>query len=173
MPLTRKQKKEIVSELKEKFDQNKSVVITDYTGVTAEELRELRRQFYEKNCDYQVVKKTLLKLALEEADIEGLNPEELEGQIGIGISEDEVTAPKLVHKFGQEHNYELIIDGLLNQEKAGKETMEKLAQLPGKQQLQANLVGSLNAPIANLRNTLAGNLNKLTAILKARQEKLA
>lgn len=173
MPLTREQKEEIVSELKEKFENNKSIVITDYTGVTAEELRDLRRRFYEENCDYKVVKKTLLELALKEADTEKVDPAELEGQIAVGISADEVTAPKLIHEFAEENDYELIIDGILNQEKADKETMLKLAQLPGKEKLQADLVGSLNAPITNLRNVLAGNLNKLTAILRARKEKLA
>jgi len=172
MPLTRDQKDKIVTELSKLLEKKKSAVITDFTGITAEKMAGLRRKLHEANCEYTVIKKTLLDIALEEADQPEIDSTQLEGQIAIAISpDDEVKPAKIIYDFAEENDLDMILNGIVEDEEKGKEQMVKLAQLPSKDQLQAQLVGSLKSPLAGLNNALSGNLRRLCMTLKAKAEK--
>lgn len=171
MPLTRDQKEKIVTDLSKLLRNKTSAVITDFTGTKAEQMAQLRRKLHEAGCDYSVVKKSLLDISLTEADQPEIDTESLEGQIAIATSpDDEVTPAKIIYEFAKDHNLEMILKGIVGEEEKRKEQMVQLAQLPSKDELQAQLVGSLKSPLVGLENILSANTRKLCMVLRAKAE---
>ena len=96
--LTRQDKENIVAELSEALKASPAAVIADFKGVTANDMVALKRELRENGGTFQVIKKTLLALALKENNIE-LDPKSIDGQIAISVSPDEVTSAKILDKI--------------------------------------------------------------------------
>ena len=93
------QKKAIVSEIKEKFENAKSVVLFDARGLKVSEVNELRRALRESGYEYKVYKNTLTKRAVESA---GIDLEQyLEGPTAISFSQDELAPVKIISDFAK------------------------------------------------------------------------
>ena len=95
---TRQAKETLVAELVEKIKSSKAVVYANYKGVTVKDLTGMRKELAKSGSSWQVMKKTLLNIALKEAGVEG-NVRELPGQIGVAFSADEVAAAKTLADF--------------------------------------------------------------------------
>jgi len=166
MALTKKQKEQIVKKLAEDIQNAKSFVISDYNGLTVNDTQELRQKAKEQGVKFQAVKKTLLKLALEQAKVEGLDPKELEGSLSIAMGlEDEVAPAKVVAEFAKEHEEVKILSGMLDSKLMTQEEVIALSKIPSKEELLAKVVGSINAPVSGFVNVLAGNLRGLVNVL--------
>lgn len=165
--LTRLQKEELVKNLSETIKGGKVVIFSDYAGTTVSKMKDLRDELRKTDSSYKITKKKLIDLALKDAGIEA-SVLDLEGQIGIAIGKgDEVTAAKVLAKFAKENKNFKILQGVLeNKVISGKEVLS-LATLPGKDELLAKLVGTINAPVSGFVNVLAGNLRNLVGVLKA------
>lgn len=169
--LKKDQKKEIVKSLSESIKSSKSVVFSDYKGLKVKDMTGLRKELRKSKSDFRVFKKTLLKIALKEAGIE-LDTKKLEGQVAVTISQaDEVAPAKVIAAFAKKNENLKIVGGLLDLKEMSMEEMVALAKLPGKEELLAKLVGTLNAPISGFVNVLAGNLRGLVQVLKAIEER--
>ncbi len=99
---TRQKKAAVVALLVEKIRASKAVVYAQYQGVTVKSLTEMRRELAKSGSSWQVMKKTLLGIALKEAGVEG-NVRELPGQVGVAFSSDEVAAAKVLAEFEYAH----------------------------------------------------------------------
>ena len=165
--LTRPQKEQLVKDLSAKIKGGKVIIFSDYTGTTVSKMKDLRDELRKTDSSYKITKKKLIDLALKDAGIEA-SVLDLEGQIGIAIGkEDEVSAAKVLAKFAKENKNFKVLQGVLeNKVISGKEVMS-LATLPGKEELLAKLVGTINAPVSGFVNVLAGNLRNLVGVLKA------
>lgn len=165
--ITKDQKKEIVKDLVDKFNKQKAIVFFDYTGLKVNQFQELRSKLREEGIDCQVIKKTLIDLALNEAKLK--IPEkikEIPGQIAIVLGyEDEVIPAKILNDFAKDNKEVKIIAGLIEGSYMENEAIISLAQLPSKQELLAKIVGSISAPVYGLHNVLQGNLRKLVFVL--------
>lgn len=169
--LKRDQKKEIVKDLTESIKSSKSVVFSDYKGLKVKDMTILRKELRKSESDFRVFKKTLLKLALKEAGIE-LDTKKLDGQVAVTVSQtDEVAPAKVIAAFAKKNENLKIVGGLLDLKEMSMAEMGALAKLPGKEELLAKLVGTLNAPISGFVNVLAGNLRGLVQVLKAVAER--
>ena len=93
------QKAGVVAEIKEKFENAKSVVMFDYRGLSVAEVTELRRKLREAGADYKVYKNTLTKRALDELNID-MN-EYLAGPSAISFGADELSIVKIIKKDRQ------------------------------------------------------------------------
>lgn len=165
--LKKEQKKELVKELSERIKTSKSVVFSDYKGLQVKDITLLRKELRKTESDFKVFKKTLLKIALQEAGVE-LDTKKLEGQVAVSISQiDEVAPAKVIATFAKKNENLKIVGGLLNLKEMSVEEVGALAKLPSKEELLAKLVGTLNAPISGFVNVLAGNLRGLVQVLKA------
>lgn len=168
MPLNKQRKEEIVKTLFEDIQNSKSFVIADYTGLTVNDTQELKEKANEQAVKIQAIKKTLLRLVLEKAQIQGINPKELEGSLAIALGlEDEVAPAKVVAEFSKDHEQMEILTGLLDSKILSREEIMALSKIPSKDELLAKLVGSLNSPISGLANVLVGNLRGLVNVLNA------
>ena len=172
MAKTREQKKEILKSLMEKIDQAKSVVFTSFNGLGVKDNEDLRKRLKQEDGEYCVVKKTLLDLAFRDKKIDNLEVKDFTGQIaavfGYG---DEVSPAKIVDEFKKDHEEKIsFVGGILEGKYLAPEEVNALAKLPGRQELYAKLVGSINAPVSGLVNALAGNLRNLVYVLSAIEE---
>ncbi|MDA0208389.1 MAG: 50S ribosomal protein L10 [bacterium] len=169
MAKSRAQKAEIASSLTEKFGSMKAAAFAQVSGLTMPQSDELRQKAKEQGVEVMVAKKTLLAIAAKEAGIEDFDAKVLQGSILTAFSmDDEVSAAKLVKEFGTANNDVLTaVAGVLEGKAISADEVNKLAALPSKEQLYAQLVGSINAPVSGFVNVLAGNLRGLVTALGA------
>lgn len=172
MAINKQKKQSIVKDLEEKISQAKSVVFTNYFGVGANDINDLRKKFRESGSEYVVAKKTLLDVAFKNSKIEGVQAKELDGEVAAVFGyEDEVAPAKLIDEFKKSHNSIEMVGGVLENKFIDAAKVRELAKLPSKLELYARVVGSINAPISGFVNVLAGNMRGLVTVLKAVQEK--
>ena len=172
MQQSRAQKEALVAEVAEKIKASKALVFANYKGVSVKDLTYLRKNLKEKGGSWQVLKKTLLTLALKDAGVD-VNARELDGQIGVAFSEDEVGAAKVFATFLKE-NKETSLSlqgGTLGAKKLSTEEVKALAKIPGKEELLGMLVGTLAAPMSGLVRALSGNAQGLVQVLRQVAEK--
>lgn len=168
MPKTRKQKEEDVTNLVEDMNNAKSLVMTNYQGLTVKELEELRAKMREQGVSYRIVKNTLFEVARAKSDLKDIEMEKQAGQMAVAFGmEDEVSPAKLVHDYAKEHKNLEIVAGILDGKFLQQAEVESLAKLPSKDELIAKTVGTIKAPITGFVNVLAGNLRGLVGVLNA------
>lgn len=173
MPKTKEQKRTILKELSEKVANAKSIIFAKYSGLTVKENEDLRRKLRQDNNEYYVAKKTLFNLALKDKNVSGLDIKGFEGQIAAIFGyQDEVAPAKIVDQFKKDKEGKLeFIGGILENKYINAAEVNNLAKLPSKQELYAQIVGSINAPVSGFVNALAGNIRNLVQVLKAVGEK--
>lgn len=169
MAKTKEQKKEIVKNILEKFKQAKSVVFTSFGSLNVKENEELRDLLKKENSEYYAIKKTLLDLALQKNDFKDVKAKELDGRIAVVFGyEDEIAPAKTVYNFEKSHENKIeLVGGILENKYIGPEEVKALAQLPGRTELYAKLVGSLASPMSGLLNAFSGNSRQLVYALNA------
>ena len=165
MLLKRAEKEKLVADMSGQLDKSKSVLLVNYQGLKVNEIQELKKKLREQGIGFQIVKNTLFKIAVKKA---GLSIEDslLDQPVAVVWGEaDEVTPAKLTVEFGKTAEKLTIIGGIINGNYVDVEMIKKLAALPGREELYAKLVGTLNAPMYRLVNALQGNLRSLVYIL--------
>lgn len=167
MAQTKEQKKSIVKDLAEKLKNCKAVVFSDYKGLAVKDMMALRGELREAGVELKVAKKTLINLAFKDANI-GIDARKLEGQVALAISsEDEVAAARIIAKVAKTNENLKMVGGILGTKELSAEEVKALSLIPGKQELLAQLVGTLERPISGFVNVLAGNIRGLVQVLKA------
>ena len=166
-------KKQKVEEFSEKLGMAKSIVLSDYRGLTVEEDTNLRRELREAGVEYKVVKNSLTSRAAKNCDMEYLN-DFLTGPVSIALSYDDVIKPaKVLWEFSDKNKKLEIKAGVINGKLISIEEVKALAKLPSREVLIATLLGTLNSPITGFVNVLNGNLRGLVVALNAIAEKRA
>lgn len=165
---TKQQKEELVAQVVSDIKEAKALVFADYKGTPVRELTALRRELMKTGSKWQVMKKTLLNIALQQSAVD-VNGRELSGQVGVAYSHDEVTAAKILSEFKKAHkDLPFIIQGgALGTKALSSQEVTALAKLPSQVELRGQLVGTLQAPISGLVRVLNGNLSGLVRVLKA------
>jgi large subunit ribosomal protein L10 len=165
-------KVEAVEEVREKLNRAQALVITDYRGLTVDQLQDLRRRLRAGNVDYVVVKNTLARRAAEEIGLEVLKPE-LVGPVALAIGYDDAVLPaKLVNDYIRQTRRLVIKAGLLGRRVIDADGVKQLADLPGREVLLGQLAGTLNHSVAQLAGSLQGAVQKLASGLEAYRRKL-
>lgn len=141
-------KAEVVSEIKNKFENAKSVVLFDYRGLTVAEVTELRRALRANNSDYKVYKNTLTKRAVDELNIN--LDEYLSGPSAISFSEDELSPVKVISDFAKKHSALELKAGIVEGKVANAAELEKYAAIPSREGLLTMLAGGLIGTIRDL-----------------------
>lgn len=167
MPKTKTQKQEIVAQLAENMESQKSMVFVDFAGLSVKNMEKLRGQLRELGARLSVAKKTLFDKAASKSGI----PAEfgkLEGQIGTVFAfQDELDPMKAIHKASKEMEGLKILGGYIEQEMRGVEYIETLAKLPGREVLLGQLVGTVSAPMRGFVTVLEGNIKGLVVAMDA------
>ncbi|MDY6892389.1 MAG: 50S ribosomal protein L10 [Chloroflexota bacterium] len=171
--MTTTRKLQIVEQLTELLSRYKYIVVTDYRGLSVDEISELRRQLRNIDTEYHVTKNTLAKLAAENAGKEKLI-QLLTGPTALAFSNEEITqlAKTLVDYRRASKTTFSIKGGLLDDRVVEASAVNDIAVLPPVDIIRAKLLGLLQSPIANLQNVLNANLRGLTTVLNGRIQQL-
>lgn len=173
MALTKEQKQDIISNLEQSIEKQKSIVFVGFDGVDVKEITQFRELLKDGGSEMKVAKKSLMKIALKNKDIE-FEPQELEGEVAMVFGyEDEIAPSKLSYDFSKKNEKIKILGGFLENKFYEVNDVIKLAQLPNREQLLGMLVGTLNAPTTNLVGVLSGNTRKLVYALSQIRDKKA
>ena len=169
MAKTKEQKQEILNNLKEKIEKQKSVVFMDFTKVGVKDLTELRMKMRESDCEFKVAKKTLIQKAFEGSKPEvGDKVREMQGEIGLGFGySDEIAPFKVSGDFSKTNENFKILGGLISDDFFKDDQAKVLSELPTKQELLAKMVGSIGAPVSGFVSVLGGNIRNLVYTLNA------
>lgn len=145
-------KKQVVSEITEKFKAAQSVVAVHYSGLTVEEVTKLRSQCREADVEYCVLKNTLVRRSLDDMGIKGWD-HVLAGPTAYAFGlKDAVSPAKVVCDFIDKTKTEhmTVEVGLMGAEVLDVNAVKALAALPSREVLLARLVGSLNSSVSKL-----------------------
>ena len=174
MPKARKeQKAEQVEEIAERLKRAKVAVLTDYRGLTVSQLHDLRTRLRGGEVEYRVVKNTLARRAAEAAGHKALESE-LKGPVAIAFGYDDLGVPaKLINEFVRATRLKLeIVGGLVEGRVFSTEQIKQLADLPSRESLIAQLMGTLQSPVGQLVGIMQTPVQQLIGVLNAYQEKL-
>ena len=153
-------KKALVEEIKTNIQNAKSIVLIDYRGISVAEDTALRKEFRNNNIVYKVYKNRLFKKACEELGINGFDSY-LEGTTAFAFGmEEETVAPRIAKKQIKALNKMEIKAGYCDGEVIDAKKVDVLASIPSKEQLIANLLSMLNAPVSALARTLQAIADK-------------
>lgn len=165
MNLTKEKKSDILEKLRDKISRSKAFVIAEYQGTKVSEIEEMRKDFYESGLDFQVAKNTLFKKALDENKIE-IPSEIFDKPITICWGyDDEATSSKKISGFAKKIETVKPLGVVLNGKFYDAEEVKALANMPGREQLLAQLLGTMNAPVSNFVYVLKANFNGLVKVL--------
>lgn len=147
---------QVVSDIVKKFESAQSVVIVKYSGLTVEQVTGLREQFRASGVDYCVLKNTLVRRALAELNIEGLD-DVLNGPSAFAFGmQDPMSAAKIINDFITKSKTDVIQvkAGLLGRELMDTNQIKALAEIPSREILLARLLGCMQNSVASLVRVL-------------------
>lgn len=171
--MARPEKEAAVKEIADKLTSSKSVVVTDYMGLDVAAITELRKNLRESGVEYKVVKNTLARIAAKNAEVEEIN-ELFVGPTAIAFGMDDAVSPaKVLVDFAKDHKELEIKGGALEGEIINEDKVKSLAEIPPREQLLAQVLAGMQAPISGLVNVLQGNLRGLVQVLNQIKEEKA
>lgn len=168
-----RQKKEvIVAELSEKVEKAKAMVFTNYAGLTHQQLETFKREIRKSDAEFAVAKNTLLKRALGD-QIAGEEDKFQQSTGTLFMYSDVVTPLKTLAKMMKDFEKPEVKFGLLDGKVISDKDVAKLATLPSRETLIAQMLGMMNAPIQGLHRALSWNLQKFVMTLSAIEKQKA
>ena len=174
MPGTTKVRPEKAKEieiLKEKISSAKSLFLTDFSGLKMKDMTQLRRELRKSKADFRVSKNTLIRRALEGTPYATVS-EQLAGQTGLGFGYDDPTLPaKVLHDFFKRIEKPKVKLFFLEGRQYAGPQLSQIATLPSREVLLTQVIGAIQAPLANLVGTLEGMLSNLVRTIEAVKEK--
>jgi len=156
-------------DLTERAKKAKTIVLVDYRGLTVPQINTLRTNIKKVGGEITVAKNTLMKIALQNAElgIQNLELLDLQGPTAtIFAYDDEIGPIKAIFEFAKINTIPVFKSGLMADKLLTKDELETLAKLPAKDQLIAKFVSLLASPTYRLINVLKGNPTRLIYILK-------
>lgn len=144
------QKKAVVDELVQKLKEAKSIVLTDYRGLTVDQDTKLRKALREADVEYKVIKNSIINFAVKDSDLEGLG-KYLLGPTAIAISTTDPVAPsKVIAKYAKDYSKLEIKGGMVEGNIIDVDGVNELASTPSKEELLGRLMGSLQGSLYGL-----------------------
>ena len=144
------QKKEEVKKLAEKMKEAKLILLTDYRGINVTDVTDLRTNLRNTNATYRVIKNNIIRRALQEAGIEGLE-DKLVGPTAVIMSNEDYLEPsKAIYTFSKDNDYYKIKGGVIENKVMEAEEIITLAKLPSREVLLSMLAGALLGNISKI-----------------------
>ena len=167
-------KTEKIDAIKSKIEKAQVAVITEYQGLTVEDITKLRREIQKTGGDYMVTKNTLAKIAVKGTEYEAL-AEKMTGPIALAFGfEDPVSPAKAVVKFIKESKKGAIVGAVLEGKLMTEAETRALAELPSKEELYAKMLGCINSPASGIANSVNAVMSSLVrAVAAVRDQKQA
>jgi len=153
MSLTLDEKKAVVAEVSGKLTDALAAMLAEYRGLSVAQMTTLRRKAHESKIYLRVVKNSLARRAVEGTGFECLK-DQMTGPLAFAVSADPVAVAKILSEFAKENDALKIKAGAMDGKLMSLEQIQALAVLPGREQLLAQLLGTLLAPVQKFVQTL-------------------
>ena len=170
--MKRSDKEAFVADFRERASGALVMYLTDFSGLDVKSMTALRRRLRESGAEYVVAKNRLVQLALQDTDLPDLG-EALQGPTGVVFGfEDAVGPAKAVSDFAKEHGDRPVFKiGVLENQLLAPHQIDRLAKLPPREQLLAELAGVMQAPLSALAGALEAKLQETVGLLDAYKAK--
>ena len=166
-------KRETVAELREALASSRTLIVSEYRGLTVREIAEIRRALRKQDVAYRVVKNRLMRIAAQDTVAEALSPL-LTGPTAIAFGNDESTTAKAVIDATRPYRLVTITGGVLGDRAIDANGVRTLASLPSREVLLAKLAGGMQSPTATLAGLLVANIRNLgSGLAQLRDQKAA
>ena len=152
--VNRSEKAEAIVELNRTFMDANLMVITRQSGLTVQEVTDLRRKIRAAGASYKVAKNRLTLRALEGTPFTALGPM-FTGPTAIAYSKDPVAAAKVISAFAKDNEKLSIVGGALGENTLDVAGVQALASLPSLDALRSTIIGLLQAPATKVAVVLA------------------
>lgn len=171
-------KQEIIDEIKGLMNSSSALYLTDFTGMTVEEVDELRSEFFKSKVKYKVVKNTLALRAMRESDSFASFEEKLKdflvGPTGIVFAdEDPVIPAKILKKSFSKIEKPKFKVAVVDNQFYGSDKLNELASLLSKEELIAGILSSLDSPVSGIVGTLNAVVRDLSSVIEEVAKKKA
>lgn len=162
------QKQAVVEELAHKLRDAHAIYLTDFTGLNVKSMTDLRARLRKAGVEYVVVKNSLAGRAVEGLDLPDIG-RFFVGPTGLAIGrEDAVAAAKVLDEFAREHDDRPTVKvGVVERREVTAEEVGRIAKLPPREQLLAELAGALEAPMAQVAFVLQALLSEFVGLVEA------
>jgi large subunit ribosomal protein L10 len=160
-----------VDELSDQLQQADLTVLADYRGLTVAELSRLRGRLREAGAEFHVAKNTLTRRAATRLGYDELVPY-LVGPTGLATGKDPAALAKALQEYGRTQRTFALKGAVLGSRILPATEVTRLADLPSRDQLIAQVVGGFQAPIAGIVNVLSGTLRNFVGVIEARRQQL-
>ena len=163
--MDRARKEQVVSELKNVFNQSGIIVAAKYTGITVAEMSDLRNKMRENSANVRVAKNRLARIAIENSPPEGMK-HLLVDQVVLMYSEDPVTAAKISVEFAKTNNNLEIVGGAMGDRILDSNGVTEVSKLPTREEVLSSISSLLVAPAGGLASSLTGPASAIAGVLE-------
>jgi large subunit ribosomal protein L10 len=176
MAISREAKEKAVAQLSGELGRIKLAVMTDYRGLTVREVEELRGVLRNEGITYRVTKNTLLRLAAKSSPaLANIDPTSFNGPMALAMGfDDEVAPARVIFQYAKTHDALEIVGAITSDGTVLDAAQVKaLATLPTREQLLAQVVGTIAAPLTGFVGVMSGNVRSIINVLNALSEQRA
>ena len=160
------EKSTIVAELTARLQAAQTVYVTDFTGLNVKQVSDLRRRLRKAGVEYVVVKNTLARRALSAATVTGLD-DHFKGCTALALGQDPSTAAKVLSDFHREFQKPQMKGGVVDGRAVTPAQIKRLASLPPREVLLAELGAAMQAPMAGFLGVLQSLTSNFAGALEA------
>ena len=163
--MDRARKAQVVSELKDVFQQSGIIVAARYAGITVAEMSDLRNKMRENSANVRVAKNRLARIAIEKSRTEGMK-HLLVDQIVLMYSEDPVTAAKISVEFAKTNGNLKIVGGAMGEKILDSDGVTEVSKLPSREEVLSSISALLVAPGGSLAANVNGPASAIAGVLE-------
>ena len=172
--MKRSEKESIIAEVADKAARAVAIYFADFSNLTVEEETELRREFRKSGVEYNVVKNTLAKKALQQLDGYDRVFDKLVGPTGIAFSYDDPSAPaKIIKKYSEKLGKFKLKAAVIEKQIFDAAKLNELASMPSRKDMVASIIGSLQAPASGIVGAINAVARDLVYVIDAIEKKKA
>jgi len=166
--MKRSEKEAIIADVSDKASRAVAIYIADFTGITAGEETELRREFRKAGVAYNVVKNTLAKRALQQLGGYDCVVDKLAGPTGIAYAYDDPAAPaRIIKKFSEKTGKLKLKVAVIEKQLFDASRLDALANMPTRKDIMTGIVGSLQSPISGIMGCVDAVIRDLILVIEA------
>jgi len=165
-------KRETVASLREQLSHSRTLIVSEYRGLTVREIADIRRNLRKQAVSYRVIKNRLMRIAAADTLGNALDPL-LVGPTAIAFGSDETATAKAVIDAMRPYRQVRITGGLLGTRAIDADGVTRLATLPSREVLLSQLAGAFAAPLATTAGLFDAPLREIAGLVAALAERKA
>tara|TARA_B110001452_G_scaffold123936_1_gene102775 strand:- start:241 stop:762 length:522 start_codon:yes stop_codon:yes gene_type:complete len=168
--MNKDQKKNYISEMETKFQNNEAVLVTHYQGLTMTQLDALRAEMREHGIKFHITKNRITKLALEKTKCKELS-NLFTGPTAVAFSDDAIISARILSKFSKDNENLKLLGGIMGNEILDQAAVQNVANLPTLDEARAKIVGILATPASKFVSILLARSEKMSNLSSENSEK--